>query len=286
MKKLLYISIIGIFAACGTETTPIAAVDNSQLDDLKMENIELKNNSARKDSMINSYALYINEIQTNLAAITGKQGLVNAFRSNGEFSLMASEEEMVDHIKSINELMAKSDSRTAQLKADLAAANLDMVEFEKLIIGLSEEVATKNMEIFALQQELENIDGAYSELFIAIEEKQDIIDEQTDMLNAAWYSVGSSKELRNNDVITKEGGLLGIGKTNKLKADLNHDYFTEIDITTMTEITLGGKSAEILTSHPSGSYEVTGEDQGAEKLVILDVEKFWSVSKYLVVVLD
>jgi len=286
MKKLLYISLLGMFAACGAETATITEVDNSQLDDLKMENIELKNNSARKDSMINSYALYINEIQTNLAAITGKQSLVNNLRSNGEFSVMASEQEMVDHVKSISELMAKNDAKTAQLKSDLAAANLDMAEFEKLIIGLSEEVATKNMEIYALQQELENIDGAYSELFIAIEEKQDIIDEQTDQLNMAWFSVGSAKELRDNDVITKEGGLLGIGRTNKLKADLNHEYFTEIDISLKTEITLGGKSAEILTSHPSGSYEVTGEKQGAEKLVILDTEKFWSVSKYLVVVLD
>jgi hypothetical protein len=42
---------------------------------------------------------------------------------------------------------------------------------------------------------------------------------------------------------------------------------------------------DVLTTHPSGSYKIVG-DKVKEKLVITDQKAFWSVSKYLVVVVD
>lgn len=287
MKKLLWLSALVLLFACGEEgtvTTP--QTDNTQLNELKSENILLRNEAARKDSMINAYALYVNEIHENLALISGEERIVRAQQEEGGLGELDSESAIAEHITTISELMAKNEARIAQLKKDIKASNLELGEFEKMVISLSEEVATKNMEIFALQQELENIDAAYSELFVALDEKQDVIDKQKEELNMAWYAMGSDKELKDNGVITKEGGLLGIGRTNKLKADLNHEYFTEIDITEVTELPLGSKSAELLTSHPVGSYEIKGGDKSAEQLVILNPEQFWSVSKYLVIILD
>ena len=164
-------------------------------------------------------------------------------------------------------------------------ANIEMDEFEKMIITITEEVAIKNQEIYILEEELANIDGAYQELFVVLDEKQELIDQQVAEINQVWYAIGSSKELKNNGVITKEGGLLGIGRTNKLKADFNHDYFTEINLTDVREIVLGGKSAEMLTAHSSESYTIEGSEGLAEKLIIKDEKVFWSASKYLVIVL-
>jgi hypothetical protein len=96
--------------------------------------------------------------------------------------------------------------------------------------------------------------------------------------------VGTSKELKDNKVITKEGGVIGIGSTKKINtSDLNLSYFKEIDITQQSEIPINGKKAKLATSHPAGSYRFEGE---VEKLVIVDPAQFWSVSKYLVVVVD
>jgi len=107
---------------------------------------------------------------------------------------------------------------------------------------------------------------------------------QRNELNTAFYAVGTSKELRDNGVLTKEGGVAGLGGVNKLNtSDLKKDYFTQIDIMRTQEIPLAAKKAKLVTTHPEGSYKL---DLASGKLVITDANAFWSISKYLVVVVD
>jgi len=285
MKKLIYFSLAILLISCGDENAEKINQMTLALEDLKTENIKVINESVKKDSMINAYALYVNEIHQNLNLITTEQGLINTLRQKGELGKMATESEVIENIKTISDLMAQNASRVTRLKKDLKNANIEMDEFEKMIITITEEVAIKNQEIYRLEEELANIDGAYQELFVVLDEKQELIDQQVAEINQVWYAIGSSKELKNNGVITKEGGLLGIGRTNKLKADFNHDYFTEINLTDVREIVLGGKSAEMLTAHSSESYTIEGSEGIAEKLIIKDEKDFWSASKYLVIVL-
>jgi hypothetical protein len=285
MKKVFYFISIVVLSSCGAEELETPNPLDTQVEKLKTENNRLVNESVRKDSMINAYALYVNEINQNLELISNEQQLINTHRKGGELGTMASESELIENLKNIADLMTKNDAKIARLNKELKGANFEIGEFEKMIISLSEDVVIKNNEIYNLYQELENIDGAYGELIDALQEKDALIDEQEKQLLQVWYAIGSAKELKNNGVITKEGGLLGIGRINKLKADFNHEYFSEVSLSEVKEIVLGGKSAEILTSHPTDSYEISGSDGSAEKLLITDAEKFWSASKYLVVVL-
>ena len=39
-----------------------------------------------------------------------------------------------------------------------------------------------------------------------------------------------------------------------------------------------------MTNHPAGSYSLDKDAQGQYTLRVLDPQKFWSVSKYLVIV--
>ena len=48
--------------------------------------------------------------------------------------------------------------------------------------------------------------------------------------------ISSVKELKENNVITKEGGIIGLGKTTKLSSDFNKEYFTKINIEKTTSI--------------------------------------------------
>jgi hypothetical protein len=102
-------------------------------------------------------------------------------------------------------------------------------------------------------------------------------------LNTAYFAFGSKKELLDNKVISTEGGVLGLGKNKELAADFNKDYFTEVNITELKEIPLGYKKIEFTTNHPEDSYKLV-ETEMIDKLVITDAKKFWSVSKYLVIV--
>jgi hypothetical protein len=109
---------------------------------------------------------------------------------------------------------------------------------------------------------------------------------QTDKMNTAYYCFGTSKELKEKGVLTKEGGFIGIGKSEKLAADFNKDYFTKIDITLMKSVDLKSKKAKLVTTHASDSYKLEGDKTSVDKLVITNAEKFWASSKYLVIVVE
>ena len=46
------------------------------------------------------------------------------------------------------------------------------------------------------------------------------------------------------------------------------------------------KKAKIVTTHPSSSYSFDGPEGQVDNLIITDHAKFWSTSKYLVIVVN
>ncbi|MBL7882914.1 MAG: hypothetical protein JNL69_02515 [Bacteroidia bacterium] len=137
-----------------------------------------------------------------------------------------------------------------------------------------------------LKSELERLNIEMASLNLNYQEANQEIGVKTEKLNTAFYAFGTSKELIKNGVLTKEGGFIGIGKSQKVKEDFNKNYFTKVDITTTSEIVLGSKKAKLVTSHPADSYKIEGAEGKAEKIVITNAENFWSVSKYLVIVVE
>jgi hypothetical protein len=132
-----------------------------------------------------------------------------------------------------------------------------------------------------VKEQLASTNSSLATLIEMYRDKSQLADMQRNELNTAWYAVGTSKELRNNGVLTKEGGVIGLGGVNKLNtSDLAKGYFTRIDITSTTSIPVAAKKAKLATTHPEGSYRF---ENGATKLVITDPAAFWSISKYLVV---
>ncbi len=288
MKKLiLALLTIGIFA-CQPETenseTPSDnnSLSNAELEKLKEENMDLKHQIMVKDSMYNYYASYMNEIKYNLALIQGEQKKIFDMKNNPE-GLNAENPDLIAEIQTLGKLLNDNKSKISKLKSEIKNNNTQMSAFEEMILTLSEEVEAKNMEIFQLQQELENIDAAFGELFDAFQEKSEKLETFQIALNTAYFAYGTKTELIDNKVITTEGGVLGIGKNNELAPDFNKDYFTEVNINDLNEIPLGFKKVEMITTHPSNSYELKGEGT-IEKLIIKDPKNFWSVSKYLVMV--
>lgn len=286
MKRIFVIVVmaIGLIACEGTET-PIVESDGTVVDgsdELTKENQSLKQQLAERDSTVNSYFQFVNEIRQNLDLINQEQGLILNLQGNPEV-INVDNIDLIEELKTLGALMADNENKIARLKSQLKNSDIQMGQFEEMIISLTEEVEMKNMEIFQLQQELENLDGAFSELFEAFEKQTEEFDAIKDEMNTAFFTYGSKEELIDNGVITKEGGFVGIGKINKLKDDFNKTYFTEIKINELAEIPLGVKKADIITTHPQNSYELVGESP-IEKLIIKDAAKFWGTSKYLVIV--
>ncbi|MFN3917754.1 MAG: hypothetical protein ACK4K0_08420 [Flavobacteriales bacterium] len=282
MNKLLLALFTAsqVFISCNN-TEP--KTDNSELENLKAENSILKRELAEKDETVNNYLSYINDVRENLALIKKKQQHLGQLKTNNP-ELNLQENDIVEDIKAINELRLKNLATINSLKKELGAKTSENSELSKLILSLSEEIAVKDREIYNLQMELETANAAFSQLFESYTEQQEMLDEQTSEMNKAYYALGTSKELQDNNVITKEGGFVGIGKSKKIKSDFNQKYFTEIDITKISEIIINHKKADLITSHPAGSFEIVNEGGMVKKLIIKDTKKFWGVSKYVVLV--
>jgi len=267
------------------ESTPDIP-DNSNndvllMDELKKENLQLNRTIVDRDSLVNNYAKSINHIRTNLAKISSQEKLIVKQQNNSE-NLSIDNTDLVDEIKNIGQLMIDNKRLINQLNNQLAQSDGELFELELLINSLAEDVEKKNMEIFYLQEELENMDASFKELFHQYNQRLDEIEQFNNVLNSAWFTFGSKNELLDNGVITKEGGFIGIGKNTVLKDDFNKAYFNEIKISEFKELTLGVKTVKFITPHPKSSYELIG-DQQVDKLVVLDADLFWSNSKYLVI---
>jgi len=80
-----------------------------------------------------------------------------------------------------------------------------------------------------------------------------------------------------------------MGKTDKLNANIDNSQFIRIDYTQVSSITVNSKKMKLVTSHPSDSYSLDideNEKDLVKSLIITNAEKFWSASKYLVILND
>ena len=134
--------------------------------------------------------------------------------------------------------------------------------------------------------EVHNLTATVDTLSTENKIKTQIIEEKTTALNTAFYIVGTYKELSAKNIITKEGGFIGLGKSKTVSKDFNRDAFTKIDITKFKSLPINKKKAKMLTVHPSNSYKFDGNADKVDNLVITNADDFWSGSKYLVIMVE
>jgi DNA-binding FrmR family transcriptional regulator len=172
----------------------------------------------------------------------------------------------------------------------LKNANGKTAGLEKMIAGLNEQMEQKNKELADLTQQVAALNGTVSTLHTNVSDltaqndmESKTIDDQTKAMHTAYYTIGTSKQLRDEKVVNKEGGFLGLGKEAVLKPDFNAGAFTTVDITQTSTIPVNSKEARLITSHPADSYKFQVENNKVTALVITDPDKFWKANKYLVV---
>ena len=185
--------------------------------------------------------------------------------------------------------MEENKAQIAKLQAQLKNSKYNSTQMKKAVEALTAELNAKQQRIEELQTELaskniriQELDAAVSDLSAAKETltaeneaKAKTVAEQEKSLNAAWFVFGTKSELKAQKILLS-GDVLK-------SADFNKDYFTQIDIRTTKEIKLYSKRADLLTTHPTGSYELVKDDKGQLILKITNPNEFWSVSKYLVI---
>ncbi|MBL4658088.1 MAG: hypothetical protein JKX73_08825, partial [Flavobacteriales bacterium] len=234
-----------------------------------------------------------NEIEDNLHEIKQKQGIIS-LNTTGDVETEATRREhIVNDMQMINEMMEANKKKVRDfewtinnLVKEQKYSKLKMAEFQRMIDRLTTMVQEKDAEIAQLKTDLLSMNMSLDSLALAYDIQSIVVEEQAISLNMGFFCYGTFKELEEKGVVTKTGGFIGIGKTEQLKQDFNSDYFTQIDITDTESIDLYSKKATILTSHPSDSYKLEGDEESVDKLIIIEPIKFWSASKYLVIVVE
>jgi DNA repair exonuclease SbcCD ATPase subunit len=240
---------------------------------------------SQKDNEIDGMMETFNDIEAGFREIDAAEGHValarqgegaNAkerIRENMEFikDAMARNKELINKLR---QQLRESTIKGNALKTTIENMMKQIEEKDKKIQDLIEELDAKDIHISRLDEEVANLNTNVSNLTEETNQKTQTINTQDKQLNTAWFVFGTKSEL-------KQQHILEDGKV--LQANFNQNYFTKIDIRVDKEIKLYSRSAKMMTSHPAGSYTL---DRDANKQYILrisDPQKFWSTSKYLVI---
>ena len=288
MRKIIFIILVSwLMSSC---TQGQFDSSNSEIDSLRTALNE-------RETFINNFISSFNEVERNLDSVAIQQHIiyVNADKSGWEFN-PTQKERINANISAINKLMNQNRKRISELSHHWKNSANKNQYLEKAIGTFKKQLVQKNIELTALNEKLTALNAEMTQLHTSVDtlnaqyaSKLQTISEQTQtsntVLNTVYYVVGKSKDLQEAQLIDREGGLLGIGKTSKLNGDFDNSKFIQIDYTKTNTIPVNKEDAKIITSHPSDSYTLDKDDKGVVKnLLITNPKKFWSASKYLVVV--
>jgi len=286
MKNYLIISAaVLLFAACNRAEVEKGAHENDSL--LAIVN--------ERNAVIGEFISTVNELESNLDSVAVRQHVitVNA-ESKGEFR-QDQKTRINNEITAINKLMEENREKISDLTKKLRNSKHKNADLEKMIVTMNNQLTQKNTELAELNVKLINLNVEVTRLQTTVAElandnsvKAQVIAEDTKSMHTAYYVVGKSNELKDAKIIDRKGGLLGIGRTSLLSGDFDNSRFTRIDYTQMNNIPVNSEM-KMITSHPSDSYKLEKDVKNKDitrTIVILNPEKFWSASKYLVVVKD
>ena len=274
------LGVVALLASCVSRQVAVEAESRS-------DSLELV--VSAKDSLINAVFADINAISENLALIKSRENLITvAGESEGGRRPV---EEIDNDIKAIDRLLRENRAKIESLQrsaAQLRKANLRIDGLEKMIADMNRQLAEKKAEVEQLRESLVRMGdeekSLTEEVAVRSAEVENLSGEKVELqnqLNTVYYIVGAEKELRDAQIINKQGF---IGRTLTVGRNSNFDSFTMTDSRLLSEVPVGQKKATLVSSHPEGSYElVTDANKVVEKLIITDPVRFWESSKILII---
>jgi len=279
MKKWMFCLLAPmLLTACNYKSDAYKALEQEK-DSLLLE-------EQKKTAQLNQVLAVMNLIEDNFDEIREAENYVT-FQTSQEQMTDDSMQRVVENlellkttltdnrkqISALQKQLSKSRSTTRDLKKMIERLNLRIEEHTQLITTLREQLAQRDVRIQELDQlvtvlnsDLEDLqeDATVNELRLASQEKQ---------LNKVWYVFGTRRELKEQQIYTRNG---------LLEEGFNKGYFLEADTRQLKEISLYSKKAKLLTNHPASSYALEKVNDFLV-LKITNPNKFWEISRYLVI---
>tara|TARA_B100001287_G_scaffold90966_1_gene76219 strand:- start:1677 stop:2558 length:882 start_codon:yes stop_codon:yes gene_type:complete len=290
MKKTLYFTLIVFLFGCDN-TNENFSDEKIAIDSLKLE-IQSKNNTITEletnvemtDSLVNQYALYVGRIKENLAEINSKEVFLKKLKTKNGENLSVDSLNILSAIELMAQKIEENEKLIKVLNKNLGGTKAQSLKLKGEITQLQEIVAKSNREVYFLKEELSSLNASYSAMFDKFNQQKITINNLNSHINEIAFVIGTKSELLENGVLTKEGGVIGIGKSRRLSNELNTDYLTTSSKLDFESLILGYKSVKIITPHPLSSYKLfQSSKESIDSLVVLNKSTFWKNSKYLVI---
>lgn len=287
MKKILIgCFCIAALASCNVKSSSEYKALEARIDSLAQVN---QQSAGELTEMMD----IINEVEENFNKIKeAEKYLTIESSSKGEMS-NNTKSRVRDNFQMISEILEKNKKDIEKLNQQVKNSANKNASLNKMIERLNRELEEKSNTITELQTALAKRDAQIAELEISVRELTENIEnmseqsesqistikEQDKMLNTAYYMFGTSKELKEAKVVS--GGFLTSNKV--LNEGIEKSKFLKVDIRDTKSIPVYAKKAKVLSEHPKDSYAWEKDATDNVVLKISDYQKFWSLTKFLII---
>lgn len=291
MKKIkffaLMIACAAMMPSChnNNEGSTTAALDsiNNELND------SLATALAEKDSLMS----LMTDIADGMQQIKEMEDIVTVQNISGETPdrkaqlrndmvlIQQALEQKRQRLDELEKRLSQSTNYSAETKKTIETLKKQLDQQQLTINSLKEQLAAAHIEISNLNNRVDSLNTVNTTVKQEKKKAQEEAAKIANELNTCFYAVGSKKELKANRII--ETGFLR--KTKIMEGDYEKSYFTKADKRTLRDIQLHSNKAQVMSKHPSDSYQIVDGPQG-KVLHIINSTKFWEVSNYLIVKVD
>jgi len=287
MKKVVLFSIV-VFAlilssSCG-KNSPEYKKLQEQKDSLVLVNVK---NAAEMDEILS----LLNEVDDNFKNIKSAENYLSV-QSNAPGELTPSTKEKIrsdlqlvtetleknrQKIVELEKRLKNSSLQSTQLQQNLNKLRLELDQKTMVLVALNEELEQKNQQVFELSETVSNLSRDVQELRVQSNAQQQTINKQEKEISTVYYCFGTSNELKKQKILVN--GQLG--------TNFNRGYFIKVNnYKKLPIIQLFAKKGTLISKHPAGSYDFIKDANNKVELRILDPDNFWSLTKYLVVLVN
>jgi predicted nucleic acid-binding Zn-ribbon protein len=268
-----------------------------RVSELEIELDSVKSMYVERERHLDEVAQAVSVIEENLHSIQGKNKQVRLLEHT---DVPDKQERIKKVLYEINnfmtdvrqrmaelEMKAQRNPRTAALENTIDNLRTSVKKIEGETNGLRATIAVLSTRVTDLNSNLSQKTIELERKSQELSQKQAELEERNRQLSTGFYVADNKDGLLQKGIIVRIGGFLGIGKTIRLADKLEKSDFRAINIRSVSTFELGtGRSALLVTSHPADSYRLEKMGDGTFRLTVVDANRFWSQSKFMVASID
>ena len=300
MKLVVRLSVLILLSGA---TSCLDVKESEEYKKVLFDRDSLIENIEEKDEELRSFAKEFDQIERNLSAIDSNKARLIRMSAQGKISQRELIHSMISDIYIAldqNQAAIRRLENGTQPKSGSAGLSAIVSTLKHNLFLKEEEIELLKSELASMELEVRNLKDAveFKEKLLAqrdtllarqgaqLQKQEQLIRQKEAEMVRAYYFRGTTAELVKAGIIRKEGGIAGLGSVKVLGEKLGGDKMRVLNIKTDKMLLVGRyRKKKVISNHPYDSYFFLAKD-GQIYLKVSNPERFWSVSKYLVVAVE